>query len=464
LQRVSDQTYLTRFGFATPLLSTEITRGYLEGFHDDGALDVNTYLFQPLTPGLGDSTQPIVLPVINRDWVYNPDSIGGTLKFNTNILDIVREVGTDTRRVSVGAEWDRTFYDGIGSEYKFMASVRGDGYSVSNLSNISNPDLPSAFFPQNGQPPLQPVSLDYLKGRAFPQVGLTWDYPLVNRLGDWSFMVQPTAAGFVAPSSGNSHLVPNEDSLGYQFRDSDLFRPNRIQGYDLLDTGQRVDYGLKLGAYDNTGGSYHLLVGQSYRDDLNLFVPPGSGMDQRLSDIVGRLVLQPSSYLDLIYRFRLDKSSLSNRSTEVNLSAGPPNLKVNVGYLLTPAEQASDLITVPGSGTTILYGKRSQLNLGLNVKLTRYWSMQGSETINLTDSTNIVNGIPTPQADSTNLYTNASLIYQDECMAFITTLTRSAIRNGDVTPGYAVLFSVVFKNIGEIGGNILTVAPPSSGS
>jgi hypothetical protein len=31
-----------------------------------------------------------------------------------------------------------------------------------------------------------------------------------------------------------------------------------------------------------------------------------------------------------------------------------------------------------------------------------------------------------------------------------------------VTPGYAVLFSVVFKNIGEIGGNILDVAPAAT--
>ncbi|HTV90120.1 MAG TPA: hypothetical protein VME41_13985, partial [Stellaceae bacterium] len=120
------------------------------------------------------------------------------------------------------------------------------------------------------------------------------------------------------------------------------------------------------------------------------------------------------------------------------------------------------LITIPGSGETILYGKRQQLNLGLNVKLTRYWTLQGAETLNLTNATNIVNGVPTPQASSSSLYANLSLIYQDECMAFITTLTQSGIRNGDVTPGYAVLFSVVFKNIGEIGGNILTVAPPAT--
>ncbi len=461
LQRVSDQTYLQRFSFPFPILGTEISRAYLEGFPDDGSLDVNTYAFQPLTPGLGESTQPIVLPVINRDWQFKPDSIGGTLRFNANLLDIVREVGTQTRRLSGTAGWDRTFRDGLGSEYKFQVSLRGDAYSIGGLSNLSNPDLPSSYFPQNGLPATQHVPSDFFQSRAFPQMGLTWDYPVVRHGDPFDLMIQPTVAVFVGPNGGNDHRIPNEDSLGYQFRDTDLFRADRLQGYDLLDTGQRVDYGLHFGAYDKTGGSYRILIGQSYRTEPNPFVPPGSGMDRRLSDVVGRVVLTPSSYLDLMYRFRLDNSTLANRSQELAVSAGPANLKVSAGFILIPAEQASQLITVPGTGNTILYGKREQLNLGLNARVTRYWSVSAAETINLTNATNIVNGLQTPQASNANLQTSVSAIYQDECMAFVATASQSAIRNGDVTPGYAVMFSVVFKNIGQIGGNVLSVSPGS---
>ena len=39
-------------------------------------------------------------------------------------------------------------------------------------------------------------------------------------------------------------------------------------------------------------------------------------------------------------------------------------------------------------------------------------------------------------------------------MAFIGSVTQSGIRSGDVTPGVSVLFSVVFKNLGEIGGTV----------
>src|SRR5216683_164471 len=420
--------------------------------------DINAYIFQPLVPGLGDSTQPIVLPVANRTWQSEPDGFGGVWKVNANLLDIVREVGTQTRRLSLGSEWDKTFRDGIGGEYKFSASLRGDGYSVSDLSPKSNPDLPSAFFPVNGAPPALRVPLSFFDARAFPQVGLTWSYPLAHRGEDMTAIIEPIAGVYAGPAGGNNRKIPNEDSLGFEFRDSDLFRPDRLAGYDLLDTGQRVDYGLKLALYNKAGGNYRMLIGQSYRAEANPFLPLASGAGTRLSDVVGRFVLSPSSYLDLIYRFRLDKSTLSNRTQEVGLNAGPQSLRVGVNYLLVPAQLQSQVVTNPVTGQNVLFGKRQQLSVTATTKLTRYWSLTGTETINLTNSTNVINGISTPQSSSTSIYATLAAVYQDECMAFISSVTQSGIRSGDVTPGVSVMFSVVFKNLGEIGGTLLSVA------
>ena len=67
LQRVSDQTYLLRYGFGVPLLNAMISRAYLQGFEPRAMTDVFAYAFQPLLPGLTSATQPIVLPVANRD-------------------------------------------------------------------------------------------------------------------------------------------------------------------------------------------------------------------------------------------------------------------------------------------------------------------------------------------------------------------------------------------------------------
>jgi len=456
VQRVSDQTYLLRFGFGNPLLNAMISRAYLEGFDPRASTDVNAYLFQPLLPGIGDSTQPIILPVANRNWQSPPDALGGRWNLNANILDIVREVGTQTRRLSAGSEWNRKFNDPLGGQYNFSIGARGDGYSIDGLSAVSNPELPSAFFPQNGQPPLAPTPTSFVTGRTFPQAGLVWSYPWVRRDGDTTRLIEPIVGGFAAPSSGNRRNIPNEDSLSFQLYDTDLFRRDRLAGYDILDTGQRVDYGTKLGYYEKEGGSYRLLIGQSYRAQPNPFLPPGSGAEKRLSDVVGRVVLSPSSYLDLIYRFRFDPSPLTNRNQQISISTGPPSLRVSGNFVYLPAQLQSDLVTNPVTGQNVLYGKREQLSFTVAAKLTRYWSMQASETINLTNSTTLVNNVPSPQASSSSLYGSLAAIYQDECMAFIGALTQSGIRSGDVTPGYAVVFSVVFKNLGEIGGPLAT--------
>jgi len=455
LQRVSDQTYLIRFGFTQPLLNAMISRAYLEGFDPRASTDVNAYVFQPLTPGLGDSTQPIVMPVANRNWVSEPDAWGGRWKLNANVMNIVREVGTQTRRLSLGSMWDKTFRDGIGSQYRFTASLRGDSYSVDGLSAKSNPDLPSAFFSQNGMPAISPIGTSFLAARAFPQLGLTWSYPLVHRGEDVSAVIEPIAGVYAGPTSGNRRRIPNEDSLGFEFRDSDLFRADRLAGYDVLDTGQRVDYGLKLGLYNKETGNYRFLLGQSWRAENNPFLPTGSGAEQRLSDVVGRIVMSPNSNLDLIYRFRLSKTDLSNKTQEVGINAGPQSLRVGANFLLLAPQQQSELVTNP-IGQSILFGKREQVTFSTVAKLTRYWSLTGSETLNLTNSTNLINGVSTPQSNNTSLYATVAGVYQDECMAFIASVTQSGIRNGDVTPGISVMFSIVFKNLGEIGGNVLS--------
>ena len=461
VQRVSDQTYLLRFGFGNPLLNAMISRAYLEGFEPRASTDLNAYIFQPLLPGLGDSTQPIVLPVANRNWQSEPDMLGGRWNLNANVLDIVREVGTQTRRLSLGTEWDRTFRDGIGGQYNFSVGVRGDGYSIADLSAVSNPDLPSAFFPVNGQPAAEPTARDFVTGRTFPQVGLVWNYPLVHRGENVTQLIEPIIGGFAAPSSGNRRNIPDEDSLSFELTDTDLFRRDRLAGYDILDTGQRVDYGTKLGVYDKAGGSYSLLIGQSYRAQSNPFLPPGSGAEKRLSDVVGRLVLSPSSYLDLIYRFRFDTNPLSNRTQQVGVSAGPQSLRLSANFVYLPAQLPSEVVTNPVTGQNVLYGKREQLSFDITAKLTRYWSVRATETINLTTSTTLVNGVTSPQPSSASLYGSLSAIYQDECLAFVGAVTQSGIRSGDVVPGYSVLLSLVFKNLGEIGG---TVASISGGS
>ena len=129
-------------------------------------------------------------------------------------------------------------------------------------------------------------------------------------------------------------------------------------------------------------------------------------------------------------------------------------LRLSASFIEVPPELPSEVALNPATGQSVLFGKQEQLTFSATAKLTRYWSLQGSETLNLTNTTNLINGVATPEAKNTSLYATLSAIYQDECLAFVGQITQSGITNGAVTPGVSVLFSVVFKNLGEVGGTV----------
>jgi LPS-assembly protein len=410
LRRSTDQTYLRRFHFG----GTEnflTSRAYGERFDQRSFLGIDAYSFQTLRQGTNDRTQPIVMPDVNYHWLGEPDSYGGRLSADANVLDLNRLKGTGSHRLSLGGGWALPFNDPIGGLYTLSTTVRGDSYYATDLQVVPNER-----------------ARDGVAGRVFPQLSLQWRYPWVRRGTYFSQTIEPIAMFVAGPKGGNPSTIPNEDSLAFDFSDTDLFVPNRFSGIDRVDGGERVDYGLRAAIYGDRGGSSRILVGQSYRLQNNGGFPVGSGLENKLSDVVGRLIVSPSSYFDMIYRYRLDKDDLRSRRQEVGFSGGPDKLRLSLNYLHLP----SDLI---GGDPT----PREQLSVGVTAGLSRYWTVSVSTTRNLTSQLGI-----------SSISSGLVATYRDECFAFITSFTQSGISDRDIRPGASLLFSFVFKNLGEL--------------
>ena len=97
----------------------------------------------------------------------------------------------------------------------------------------------------------------------------------------------------LAPGGANPDEIPNEDSLDFEFDDTNLFSLNRFPGRDRVDPGSRVDYGLKWTANGEEGGFVSAFLGQSYRLNEPDIFPEGSGISDQLSDLVGRVQVAP---------------------------------------------------------------------------------------------------------------------------------------------------------------------------
>jgi LPS-assembly protein len=428
--RTSDQTYLLRYHIPSP---TDFLQSHLfaENFGRNSYLNVSNWGFQSLETGVPDKTQPWLLPVADYQWVSDPTSKGGRLSFEGNVMDLFRQDGISTRRLSVGGEWRLPFNGAIGDRFDLTLGLRTDGYQSDQLP-VTEP---------NGAMGTESATA----GRVFPQLALTWRYPWVRRSGSYTQIFEPVVMAAAAPNGGNPGTIPDEDSQGFEFDETSLFRRNRFPGFDLVDSGQRVDYGLRTGIYGDGGGSTRFLVGQSYTAQINDNYLPGSGLNHHFSDVVGRLTITPVPLFDLTYRFRLDHADLALHRQEVGGAVGPANLRTSVSYI-----QIEALTGVPE------LQKRKQITTALSVGLTRYWSMQVVATRDFSAVPQTQAGLAVGTEEALN--TGVSLIYRDECVAFITQFTQSGIRSGDSVPGTAVLFTVVFKNLGDISEKLLSLS------
>jgi LPS-assembly protein len=410
LNRATDQTYLQRFHFGgTQNYLT--SRAYGERFDQRSFLGIDSYAFQTLRQGTNDHTQPIVMPEVNYNWLGVPDSYGGRLSADVNVLDLNRLKGTGSHRLSLGTGWTLPFNDPIGNVFTLATTVRGDSYYATDLQVVPNEHARDAF-----------------AGRVFPQMSLQWRHPFVRRGSNFSQTIEPIAMVAAAPNGGNPPTIPNEDSLAFDFDETDLFVPNRFAGLDRVDGGERVDYGLRASIYGDKGGSSQLLVGQSYRLQSNSSFTVGSGLATKQSDVVGRTIVSPNGNFDMVYRFRLDRSNLRPRRHEVGFYGGPEKLRLSLNYIKLPA----DLIS--GDPTP-----REQLSVGVTAGVSRYWTVSLATTRSLTSLLGV-----------SSLSTGLIAAYRDECLSFITSLTQSGTTNRDVKPGTSLLFTLVFKNIGEI--------------
>jgi LPS-assembly protein len=405
----TDQTYLQRyhFGYTTNFLTDH---AYVEHFGLASYGNISAYGYQNLNPTFSIAAEPFVLPQAYYTLTTTPDALGGRWQVNGDVLNLTKRDSVNMRRLSLGTSWRLPFASPIGDRYEFSATMRGDGYD-------------SDFSPAYG---ISTTPQTKVIGRAFPQAALNWRYPWVDEFGSISALVEPIAAAFAAPVGGNPIGIPNEDAQSFEFDDSDLFVGNRFPGYDRVDGGQRVDYGIHAGVFNPTAGSTQFLIGESYRFQNTSQFPRGAGLDHRRSDVVGRVTVSPSGHFNLFYRARLDSQDLAMRRQEVGAYGGAANLNGSVSYIATS--------NIPGLPTVL---PASQISVGVNFALTDRWSGQVTQTQNLNQG-------------ATALNSAVRLTYRDDCLAITGTIQRSAISIGDVKPGVSFVLSFVFRDLGDI--------------
>ncbi|HWX47636.1 MAG TPA: LPS assembly protein LptD [Roseomonas sp.] len=414
LNRASSEAYLRAWRYPTQrALSSD---AYAEGFWGtEGYFRIDARGYQGLSEVDDISQIPLVLPNVFGDYYAGRDSLGGYFTMDAGAFAVFRDEGTDTRRLASRLTYTLPRIDRWGQVWTLRMQADGMGYWADELNLAPN-------YASEG-------SVKDARGNV--RVALDWRLPMLRSAGEYgSQILEPRVQIVTGPSMGRQTLVPNEDSLEFEFTDANLFDLNRFPGRDRQEGGTRVDAAFRGAWLFPNGGQLEGLVGRSFRASREEVFAEGSGLEDRASDWVGRVRLSPVPWLDLTARTRLDKDGLTPRLVE---GQGRVSLgRASLG--------ASYLYTVPSTALTT-QRERREVAGSVSAQVTRYWRAGAFGRYDLELDRAVAAGV--------------NLTYEDECLIFDTRFARTyadpTSNASYYTSDTVLLFRLSFKTVGDFG-------------
>lgn len=361
-----------------------------------------------------NSKKPTVAPLIDAEFYTDPNSIGAYFKNQFNTASVYHRNNTNTQRLTSINSWELPYTSRFGEKYRFVASLKSDAYYVNKYAYKVNDTYTGTT------------------ARFFPQAGVEWRLPFVRATKHTRQIVEPVVVAVAAPNGGNKEdKIPNEDSEDAYFDDTNVLDLDRYAGYDRNDTGSRVSYGMRWSSYGDIFGRTSAFIAQSYEKDKDsaFMTALDNKKKSHASDLVGRVNAEPNKYLDLNYRFRLDKENLDAKYSELSANVGPSFLRFNVSYIFLEGN----------THYNDRYSERKELYASVKARLTQFWSVK---VYNLQDMTPHSRG---------SLEHGGSLIYEDECFKVDTTARKYNSSNPDLDNDYEFGITFFLKTIGSVG-------------
>jgi LPS-assembly protein len=426
---------------------------YLTGLNDRNYFDLRALKFDvqeaalDSNPGSRQEKQPWVLP--SFDYSITPDApiAGGELNFDINARVLDRDTAdftnpagsalpdflTDTDgdgqidkltgaagtngRITAEAEWKRTIIVPGGLALTPLLALRGDGF----FNDLA--DNPSAAAVTRSE-----------VFRGLATAGLEARWPVVFSTTSATHILEPVGQIFVRNDerfAGTGDLL-NEDAQSMVFDASNLFDRDKFSGYDRMEGGTRVNFGLRYSGLLANGWGTNAVFGQSiHLAGVNSFAAPDyvnagaySGLETDRSDYVGAISLNSPSGLTVSAGGRFDERNWRMRRGEIEAAYTGDVYATSARYTFIQAQPQ--------------YGfnrDRHEIGGSARVKFDENWSAFGSTAYDLESRKFVSNSL--------------GFGYADECFAYNMTYGQTRDANDEIK--HTVGFNVSFRTLGDFG-------------
>jgi LPS-assembly protein len=473
-----------------------VSNVYLRGQADGGFFDLNGYRFQGLTAYDLQQQQPVAETLdYNKTINLTPEQshgLGGQLTIDTNVTNITRTaalfqsinaptldrayslynvcetstgapnytrgncmlrgVGGDYARASMQVSWERKFTDPIGEQWTPFVFARLDGETTQlNTSqtfdfinggatdSISNSSQPAFFAGQNDETTM----------RAMPGVGLEYRYPFVSNSPLGRQVIEPIAQIIIRPNEYLPKLQPNEDAQSLVFDDTNLFEWNKYSGYDRIEGGGRVNYGLQYTADFANGGHANFVGGESVQlfgnnsfataDVANTGLE--SGLDKKYSNFVAGETIAPfGNQWSFTTKQQFDETTFGLKRLDAITSFNWKGLSTSLDYARYDAQ--------PELGW--LYKREGFIGTA-QYSLFDHWNVHGTLILDMSRHLYDLPGQHTPYLDPTTY--GVGFGYNDECTTLKVDFTSTYSQPVALTPSTrdeTILVQLTLRTLGEI--------------
>lgn len=404
-KRSTDDTYLGRYRFSDEdRLRSE---AYTYRIHDNNYFRMRTLSFQGLRVRDDPRTTPLIIPKAEAHFETLLPRSHIRTGLDLNQLYLHTDDATSYERLSASSFVERQFITRGGHLWLLRGGLRTDGYYIqSNDLNVPGNEYGDSF-----------------TGRAIPDIEAIWSYPLESRLGKNIFFLEPTVQTIISPYGGNPDDIPNEDSQDIEISNDNLFTKNRFNGLDQVESGPRVNYGIKASLYTDSFANYEALLGQSYRTKQSELFSETTGLDNYFSDYVGRFRVNVPGLTDLAYHFRMDQEELRMMKEEI------------IGSLyLSPLTFSASYVSLNKSDITENEGRKSEIAGGVALQMPDNWSLAVGGRRNLSQGGGFTNA-------------NLSLVHRGDCVNLTFTANRDLTTDRDISESTQFIFNVQLKNL-----------------
>lgn len=400
LNRVTDDTFLRRFDLSDPtFLQSRLFYSKNDRYTN---LYISSYAFQ-ITDGITDEdTVPLILPFVDYKKQLEKKFLKGDIYLKSNFLAVHRNDGLDTRRAIAATEWIRNIDLPLGVVLELDNELRGDLYHTSQGFDPSD----NTRFIENG-----------FTGRVIPRSSAKFSLPLVKRSADLIQIIEPAIQTVWSPYGSNPQNIPNEDGFATEFDAAGLFDAQRFYGYDLVESGPRLNTGVRYLYHIPNQGGFETQFGQSYRLKSESRFASYTGLEGTSSDYVGRFVINYQDFIHLTHRYRLKNQDLGLGLSDLTLDTGTDKIRLSVSHF-----------TIDDYDAGTIFQNSEQLSTALRTSLDDNWHLL----------TGYRQNIQTKQT----LETRGGIVYTDECMVASVAVGREYLQLNDLKPSTSIRFRI----------------------